>query len=113
MTEQSSFGYDGDDLFGVRRALEVLPVAAWEQFLFEWRSLTELADFDVHALDVVVRRQARRRARYEGTDDPFAEAWHIVADATAQYLAWRDSRPSRDDADDSSPPGGLPVSRSA
>jgi len=87
-----SLGYDADDMFGVRRALAALPTSSWEQFLFEWRSLTEVADFDVHALDAAIRRQARRRAQYEGTNDPVAAAWGIVADAIERYVAWRDAR---------------------
>lgn len=89
MPEHEALGYDADDMFGVRRALEILPASSWEQFLFEWRSLTEVADFDVDALNVAIRRQARRRSRYEGSNDPIAAAWSIVADATARYVRSR------------------------
>jgi hypothetical protein len=88
---EASLGYDADDMFGVRRALEALPASSWEQFLSEWRSLTEAADFDVDAVDAAVHRQARRRSAYQGTNDPVATAWGIVAEATAQYVAWRDT----------------------
>lgn len=88
---EASLGYDADDTFGVRRALEALPASSWEQFLFEWRSLTEAADFDVDAVDAAVRRHARRRSAYQGTNDPVATAWGIVADATGRYVAWRDA----------------------
>ncbi|HSO96310.1 MAG TPA: hypothetical protein VLV81_09745 [Acidimicrobiia bacterium] len=91
MPEQGALGYDAEDMFGVRRALEILPVSSWDQFLFEWRSLTEVADFDVYALDAVIRRQARRRSHYEGTNDPVAAAWTIVTDATARYVAWHET----------------------
>jgi hypothetical protein len=73
-------------------ALETLPASDWEQFLIEWRSLTEVADFDVDALDAAIRRQARRRAHYERANDPVAAAWGIVADAIESYVAWRDAR---------------------
>lgn len=92
MAQSESVRYDADDMFGVRRALETLPASDWEQFLFEWRSLTEVADFDVDALDAAIRRQARRRAHYEGANDPLAAAWGIVADAIERYVAWRDAR---------------------
>jgi hypothetical protein len=87
---EASLGYDADDMFGVRRALETLPPSSWEQFLFEWRSLTEAADFDVDAVEAAARRQARRPSADQGTNDPVGTAWGIVADATARYVAWRD-----------------------
>lgn len=92
MAQNESVRYDADDMFGVRRALETLPVSHWEPFLSEWRFLTEGADFDVDALDAAIRRQARRRAQDERADDPVAAAWGIVADAVAGYVAWRDAR---------------------
>ena len=98
MAQSESVRYDADDMFGVRRALETLPASDWEQFLFEWRSLTEVADFDVDALDAAIRRQARRRAHYEGANDPVAAAWGIVADAIEGYVAWRDARTEAGDS---------------
>lgn len=109
MTQNESVRYDADDMFGVRRALDSLPASDWEQFLSEWRSLTEVADFDVDALDAAIRRQARRRAQDEGADDPLAAAWGIVADAVEEYVAWRDDRTEAGNSEFSSPaPDFLP-----
>jgi hypothetical protein len=89
---RESLGYDANDMLGVRRGARGAAGLRLGAVLFEWRSLTEVADFDVHALDAVIRRQARRRSRFEGINDPVAAAWGIVADAIERYGAWRDAR---------------------
>jgi hypothetical protein len=100
-------GYDADDMFGLRRALEALPAPDWEQFLLEWRSLTEVADFEVTALHSALRHRNWSRRGSEGTSDPFATAWDIVADATSRYVAWRDARTEPGDLAVRSPVGGV------
>ena len=91
----ANLGYDADDMFGLRRAFAVLPPSCWERFVLEWCWLTEVAEFDVAALDAAVRRQARRGAGHDRGPDPLAVAWRIVAEATGRYAAWREARSPR------------------
>lgn len=82
---------DLDDIFGVRRATEVLPMALRDTFFDDWRTLTETRLNDVTALHSAATRQAAQRALRNGIDDPLTVAWRAVSQAMTRYLAWKET----------------------
>ncbi|HZP27571.1 MAG TPA: hypothetical protein VFC99_01350 [Acidimicrobiia bacterium] len=82
-------GYDPDDIFGVRRALECLPERHHDQFFDRWIALTERCGFDVVRIHAEVRAELAAGAAGPAA---FAGAWATVDDAMAGYLDWRAAR---------------------
>jgi hypothetical protein len=80
---------DLDDMFGVRRALALLPERLHDVFIDNWRALTEAHPGNVVAIRAAVARRATRPFA-DGVSDPCAAAWKLVSDAMTNYLAWRD-----------------------
>jgi hypothetical protein len=79
--------YDPDDMFGVRRALAVLPTEAHDRFFDRWVVLTEDADYDVRRIHAAVRVE-----RAAPASDGLGPAWVTVDDAITAYLGWRSAR---------------------
>jgi hypothetical protein len=85
---------DLDDMFGVRGALEDLPVGHHSEFLERWGALTEDAPGDLPAIHAAVTREAAVRTVQDGAAGPVANAWRQVSQAMTRYLAWTADRSS-------------------
>jgi hypothetical protein len=81
--------YDPDDMFGVRRALGVIPAGDHDRFFDRWISLTEDCDLDVRRIQTAVRA-VRAEPRLDA--DGLADAWATVDGAITAYLGWRSGR---------------------
>jgi hypothetical protein len=81
--------YDPDDIFGVRKALRILPEPQHDAFFDRWIALTEACNFDVPGILAAVRLQrAVSRPGAPGLD----AAWSTVDEAITGYLDWRAAR---------------------
>jgi hypothetical protein len=72
-------------MFGVRRALELLPEARWDAFLHRWAQLGDRCEYDLTILRVDVIQEAA-----DCGDETLAAAWGTIALAMSSYLEWRD-----------------------
>jgi hypothetical protein len=77
---------DLDDMFGLRRALAMLPERLHDAFVERWVQLGGRCDYDVHALSVETRNESDHWRRREPA---LASAWATVAIAMSRYVAWR------------------------
>jgi len=78
---------DRDDIFGVRRALAILPEDKWDAFLQRWAQLGDRCEYDLALIRADVAEEAD-----ECRDALMAAAWGTVAGAMTSYLAWRSHR---------------------
>jgi hypothetical protein len=81
---------DLDDMFGLRRALAVLPERLHDAFVQRWVQLGGRCDYDVRALSVETRNESDHWRRREPA---LASAWATVAVAMSRYVAWRSHAP--------------------
>jgi hypothetical protein len=75
---------DRDDIFGVRRAMELLPEDRWDAFLHRWAQLGDRCEYDLTLLRADVLQEAE-----ECGDGALATAWSTIALAMSTYLDWR------------------------
>ena len=88
MTVGAVPGFDPEDIFGLRRALQCLPEESRDVFLARWVELGERTDCNIEAIYAGVRETVREYALLEG-GDRMGAAWSIVASAMGAYLEWR------------------------
>ena len=88
MTVGAVPGFDPEDIFGLRRALQGLPGESRDVFLARWVELGERTDCNIEAIYAGVRETVREYALLEG-GDRMGAAWSIVASAMGAYLEWR------------------------
>ena len=90
---QVTAAYDPDDMFGLRRALAVLPERRHDEFFDRWTALSEQCGYELHRLRGAVADEAGiLRTRPDRTGRELGAAWSVVADAMAGYLDWRAGR---------------------
>jgi hypothetical protein len=75
---------DRDDIFGVRRALGLLPDDRWDAFLHRWAQLGDQCEYDLNLLRADVIQEAD-----DCRDEAMAAAWATIALAMSSYLEWR------------------------
>jgi hypothetical protein len=75
---------DRNDIFGVRRALELLPDDRWDAFLHRWAQLGDRCEYDLNLLRADVIQEAD-----DCPDESTAAAWATIALAMSTYLEWR------------------------
>jgi hypothetical protein len=80
---------DLDDVFGLRRALAMLPDAHRDLFIQQWSQIAARCEYDVNLVRTAVVRQARE---YRFRDPELGDAWTTVGAAMGAYLAWRSDR---------------------
>lgn len=85
-------GVDLDDMFGLRRALRLLPERRWDDFFSAWARIAETCELDVERMQAMVAWAAGALDRYAATDDELSAAWETVSAAMRAYLGWREQR---------------------
>ena len=75
---------DRDDIFGVRRALDLLPDDRWDAFLHRWAQLGDQCEYDLNLLRADVIQEVD-----DCPDEVTAAAWATIALAMSSYLEWR------------------------
>ena len=88
MTAGAVPGFNPEDLFGLRRALNGLPEELRDVLLARLVELGERTDCDVEAIRSGAREAAREYALVEGADR-LCVAWCSVVSAIGSYLEWR------------------------
>lgn len=83
--------FDLDDMFGIRRALGVLPPDRWDEFFATWAEVAEVCDLDIGQMQVLAALGASCPDG-AAADRHLVGAWRTVSDAMASYLLWRSQR---------------------
>jgi hypothetical protein len=89
-----SRGFDPDDIFGVRRALDTLPEHRWDDFFSTWGQLAETCELDPRRMQASAAREATTAAGSDPADAGLANAWQTVSDAMRSYLEWKTAPPA-------------------
>jgi hypothetical protein len=79
-------GFDPNDIFGLRRALELLPETEWDRFIARWSEIGECCDYDLVSIRADVEDEAEA---LRDRDSAHGRAWAVVSVAMRAYFVWR------------------------
>ncbi len=86
MLEGAVPGFDPNDIFGLRRALALLPETEWDGFIARWSEIGERCDYDLVSIRADVEDEAEAQRELEARH---ARAWAVVSAAMRAYFVWR------------------------
>ena len=84
--------FDLDDMFGIRRALHMLPEHLWDDFFSAWAEIANACALDLERMQAVAARRAIVAGGRDAVDGELSNAWGTVSAAMSSYLAWRTLR---------------------